>query len=200
MVKAKAPSGDQPAMGFAVAAAIALESGVEPLNISEVYAEHAAYLARCIQRFTGRGAHVDDLLQETFIVAFKKRHQFDGRAKVTTWLYAIAARLCHRYRRGLLRFLLFRARLPHEEARAPFERPDGRLERAQDVALVEAVLLKLPFKQREVFALYELEGMDGSAIAELLGIPIGTVWTRLHEARKRFQELMRRRLAKEGAP
>jgi RNA polymerase sigma-70 factor (ECF subfamily) len=172
------------------------------LNITDIYAEHAPFVGRIILRLVGRGAHVDDLLQETFIVAFKKRHEFDGRAKVTTWLYAIASHLCLRYRRSVLRFALFRARLPQpgDDVPPPFERPDGRLERRQDIALVEAGLQKLPFKQREVFVLYELEGMEGSAIAELLGIPVGTVWTRLHEGRKRFKELMRRRLAKEAAP
>jgi len=187
-------------MSLGAVAAVADLGPMGTLDITDIYAAHAPYIGRIIQRLVGQGPQVDDLVQETFIVAFKTRHEYDGRAKVTTWLYAIASRLCLRHRRSVLRFSLFRARLPREEAPAPFERPDGRLERQQDVALVEAVLQKLPFKQREVFVLYEIEGLEGSAIAELLGIPEGTVWTRLHKGRQRFQELMRRRLAKEAAP
>ena len=52
----------------------------------------------------------------------------------------------------------------------------------------------LPFKQREVVVLYELEELEGAAIAELLGIPINTVWTRLHHGRKNFEQLMRKRI------
>ena len=51
------------------------------------------------------------------------------------------------------------------------------------------VIAKLPPKQREVFVLYELEGLEGRAIAEMVGAPTNTVWTRLHHARKRFATL-----------
>jgi RNA polymerase sigma-70 factor (ECF subfamily) len=78
--------------------------------------------------------------------------------------------------------------------------PSDELERARAAAAVRAVLDRLPFKQREVFVMYELEELDGAAIAELIGIPVGTVWTRLHHARKRFEELMRKRIAKEARP
>jgi RNA polymerase sigma-70 factor (ECF subfamily) len=56
----------------------------------------------------------------------------------------------------------------------------------------------LPVEQREVFVLYELEEQGGAAIAELLGIPLGTVWTRLRAARERFKKQLERRRAKEG--
>jgi RNA polymerase sigma-70 factor, ECF subfamily len=55
----------------------------------------------------------------------------------------------------------------------------------------------MPFKQREVFTLYELEELEGPEIAALLGIPINTVWTRLHHARKRFEESMRKRIRRD---
>ena len=61
------------------------------------------------------------------------------------------------------------------------------------------VLDKLPFAQREAFVLFELEGLDGQEIAELLAVPLGTVWTRLHHGRDKFQMLMRRRLAREAS-
>ena len=75
--------------------------------------------------------------------------------------------------------------------------PDRDLERARAATLVRTTLDRLPFKQREVFVLYELEELEGPQIAELLAIPVNTVWTRLHHARKRFQELIRKH-AKEG--
>jgi RNA polymerase sigma-70 factor (ECF subfamily) len=166
------------------------------LDVASLYAEHAPFIGRVIQRLSGQGAHVDDLLQETFVVAFRKRAEYRGLAATRTWLYAIASRLCLRHNRGARRFSFFRSRYAQEPARAAPD-PGRELEREETIALVYQVLEGLPFKQRETFVLYELEGLEGEQIAEMLAIPIGTVWTRLHHARKKFEALMRRRLARE---
>ena len=70
----------------------------------------------------------------------------------------------------------------HIRARRP-----QNFEVSRDLELAESVITSLSFKQREVFVLYELEEMEGPEITELLNIPIGTVWTRLHKAREIFQ-------------
>jgi RNA polymerase sigma-70 factor (ECF subfamily) len=172
-------------------------------DVEQAYAEHAPFIGRVIQRLVGDRPQVDDLLQEVFIVAFKQRDRFRGESSERTWLYAIAARVCMRHRRSARRFDAFRLRLRGERevegAAVVGEVPDRALEREQSAAMVREVLDKLPFAQREAFVLYELEGMEGGAIAELLGVPIGTVWTRLHHGRDKFQTLMRRRLAREAS-
>jgi RNA polymerase sigma-70 factor (ECF subfamily) len=164
------------------------------LDIIRWYSEYAPFISRIIQRLVGEGPQVDDLLQETFIVAFKKQAAFNGRSSPKTWLYAIASRLCLKYKRSSRRFRLFSARLSLEPASKPPTPPDQLLERDRCIILVHELLEKLPFKQREAFILYELEKLEGEEIAEILQIPIGTVWTRLHHARKKFTELARRRL------
>ena len=166
------------------------------LDIDALYGEHAAFLSRVLIRLVGDGAHVDDLVQETFLVAHKKRAMFDGRSAPRTWLYGIAANLAMRHRRSRGRFARALG-LFADEPVAYAASPDRDLERARAAKLVRGTLDRLPFKQREVFVLYELEELEGPQIAELLGIPQNTVWTRLHHARKRFQELIRKH-AKEG--
>lgn len=163
------------------------------LDIGALYTEHAPFLGRVIQRLVGAGPHVDDLLQETFIVAFRKRAEFAGRASARTWLYAIAARMCMRHRRGLRRFSRFQGRLAREvePARAL---PDEQVEWTQSALMVHEIIGKLPFEQREVFILYEIEGLEGKDIAAMIGRPLGTVWTRLHHARKAFTKLMAKRI------
>jgi RNA polymerase sigma-70 factor, ECF subfamily len=179
-----------------VDAAVAIAADAA-LDIDALYAEHAAFLSRVLIRLVGDGAHVDDLVQETFLVAHRKRAAFDGRAQPRTWLYGIAANLARRHRRGSGR--LFRALgLLADEPLPPAPSPDHDVERARASHLVRTTLDRLPFKQREVFVLYELEEVDGARIAELLDIPINTVWTRLHHARKRFQELVRKQANREG--
>jgi RNA polymerase sigma-70 factor (ECF subfamily) len=202
-VKAAAGSGDpscvdassladsQPAgrgSGASVAAA--------EIDIDELYAQHASFLGRVLARLTGDGAHVDDLLQETFLIAFRKRDTFNGRSSHRTWLYGIAARLAMRHRRGVgrwLRALGVFSDQPMELALSP----DRELDRARASAVVHDVLARMPFKQREVFVLYELEELEGADIGALLGIPVNTVWTRLHHGRKRFEEAMRKRIRRE---
>jgi RNA polymerase sigma-70 factor, ECF subfamily len=175
----------------------ALEASVET-DIDALYAEHAQFIGRVLARLTGDGAHVDDLIQETFIVAFKKRETFDGRSTHRTWLYGIASRLALRHRRSLGRWLRALGGFADEPAEivvAPDRESAIDRERARTV--VEDVLAKLPFKHREVFVLYELEELEGADIARMLDIPINTVWTRLHHARKRFQDAMRKRIRRE---
>jgi RNA polymerase sigma-70 factor (ECF subfamily) len=168
----------------------------EGLDVEQAFRDHAGFVGRVIQRLVGHGPHVDDILQETFIVAHRKRAEYDGRAAPSTWLYGIAKRLCMRYGRGNRRFRVFQGKLAQEDHGAP-TRPDEELEREQAVAAVHDVLARLSFKRREVFVLYELEQLTGAEIAELLGVPEGTVWTRLHQARKSFDQLMKKRMKRE---
>ena len=165
------------------------------LDLDAVYSEHAPFIARVLVRLVGDGPHVDDLLQDTFVIAYRKRATFDGRSAVRTWLYGIAARLAMRHRRGVGRWLRALGRLAEQPERVAAD-PSDALERARAAAAVREVLDRLPFKQREVFVLYELEELDGAEIAEIVGVPINTVWTRLHHARKKFEELMTKRVAR----
>jgi len=169
------------------------------LDIAALFAEHGEFIANVIRRLAGPGSHVDDLVQETFVVAHRKRHRFDPeRAAPRTWLYGIAANLCRRHHRSAHRLARLRARLVTEQTDEPAPAPDQEVLRRQQAAVVHEALARLPFKQREVFSLYELHNLDGASIAAMLDIPEGTVWTRLHHARKRFERLVRARLG--GGP
>lgn len=167
------------------------------VDIDLLYAEHAPFISRVLGRLTGSGAHVDDLIQETFLIAFRKRATFDGSSTHRTWLYGIAARLAMRHRRGVGRWLRAVGMFSDEPAAHVSVSPDREIDRARASAVVQEVLARLPFKQREVFTLYELEELEGPEIATMLGIPVNTVWTRLHHARKRFEESMRKRIRRE---
>jgi RNA polymerase sigma-70 factor (ECF subfamily) len=193
-VKVAARSGDTggvgvPSPSLAIADAPALD-------LDLLYAEHAGFLGRVLVRLVGDGAHVDDLLQETFVIAFRRRGSFDGSSSPRTWLYGIAIRVAMRHRRSAGRWLRALAGFTAEPRVETAAAPDADVERARARALVRDALDRLPFKQREVLALYELEELDGQQIAALLDIPIGTVWTRLHHARRRFEDVVRRRLGR----
>jgi RNA polymerase sigma-70 factor (ECF subfamily) len=167
--------------------AISATSG-DILDMQQLFDTHGAFIARAIERLTGGGSHVDDLLQETFIVAFRKSDRFDrARADVAPWLYGIAANLCRRFGRSRRRLEQFVNRFtPYAEMQGQSEGPERTMIREEEIKTVRRAISKLPFKQREVFVLFELEGMEGRDIGTLLNLKEGTVWTRLHHARKSF--------------
>ncbi len=167
-------------------------------DIGTAFEKHGAFIGRVILRLVGEGSHVDDLVQETFVVAHNQRHQFEGRSTVRTWLYGIASNLCLRRRRTLKRFSNFKSRLQGEVPLLP-QQPDATLEQKAMIESVHRALMQLSFKHREVFVLFELEELEGKEIASMLGIAEGTVWTRLHKARRNFETAMRRQIQREGA-
>lgn len=164
---------------------------VPGVDVSAAYSEHGPFIGRVIRRLIGEGPDVDDLLQETFVTAFRAGHKFAGRARLRTWLYGIAANLCMRHNRGRRRFRLFWQRLSGEPKMTATP-PDHLLERHRLTQALREAVAQLPFAQREVYVLYELEELEGRDVAALIGAPLATVWTRLHRARKKVERRMRR--------
>ena len=70
------------------------------LDLNQAFKDHGRFLARSILRLTGDGPHVEDILQETFIVAHRKQASFESRSSLRTWLYGIASNLCLHHRRS----------------------------------------------------------------------------------------------------
>jgi RNA polymerase sigma-70 factor (ECF subfamily) len=130
------------------------------------------------------------------LVVHRRLADFEERSKVTTWLFRIAANAARSRRR--------RAHVRHEVALEepltdvtdPSDDPSVSLERADDRALLEKALSALDGEQREVFVAFELEGMTGEAIATALGIPTGTVYSRLRLGRARFRQGVSRLVAR----
>jgi len=135
---------------------------------------------------------VEDVVQETFTKAFYRIHSFKGTSSLYTWLYRVAVNAAKDYiksrkRRPAASFddLAGRTSLP-----AP-ERPslEG-LERRELRLQVRAAIDRLPQRFRSVLALREIEGMTYNEIAEVLGLSLGTVESRLFRARKRLRALL----------
>ena len=167
----------------------------DELDLSQLFRDHGPFIGRCIERLVGDAQEVDDLLQETFAIAYRNRARFDAsRAEPGAWVYGIATNVCRHYRRARRRWSACMKRLRTAQSYELYrvEQPDRHLERRQNIESVYRAMQSLSFAQREVFALYELERMEGPAIAKLLKVPLGTVWTRLHHARKSFAKTMHR--------
>lgn len=151
------------------------------LTFDEVYDAHAAFVWRVVRRLGVREADVADVVQDVFVVVHRQLGGFEGRSSVRTWVYGIAARCASTQRR--------RAHVVRETGGEVPERsvePDqaASLDRRQARARLDRLLDELSDDQRAVFVLYELEELPMAEIAEVLGCPVQTAYSRLHAARK----------------
>lgn len=151
-------------------------------RFDRLYDAHADWLFRLCLRLCGYcHAEAEDLAQEVLVAVFQSLPRFAGRARLTTWMYAVAVRTWrkHQSRRPPPSFSLSMA----DEGSTPTTELENRLTRLS----VDTALATLPDPLREVFVLVKAEGLTHKEAAHLLGIPIGTAQARVHEAARRLR-------------
>jgi RNA polymerase sigma-70 factor, ECF subfamily len=143
-------------------------------------------------------SETEDLAQEIFIVVRRKLAQFDG-GNLAGWLYRIAQLTVRDHRRrSWFRNLVLRrqevdfSKMPHEAAS-----PARNFEDAEARRKFQLMISNMHGKLVTTFILFEIEGYSGEEIARIQDIPVGTVWTRLHKARKEFWKLVKDQLESE---
>jgi RNA polymerase sigma-70 factor (ECF subfamily) len=130
-------------------------------------------------------AETDDLVQTTFLEAWKSARSFGGRGSVKSFLYGIAANTVRHHFRSTRRRRDAHAEWPQP---LPTGAPDEAAVRSQQVQLLAAALDRLPHDLRTVYVLCDLEELPGVEAARVLGLRDGTLWRRLHEARRALRE------------
>lgn len=157
-----------------------------------LYGEHLAKVKRWARRLAGPTADLEDLVHDIFLIALRKGFEVRGEASIETWLFGIAQRVVWSKRRKLrLRQWLFGQ---HQTVLVPPEphTPQHELERREQGVLLYRALDRLPEVYRTALILYELEELSGEEVARLTGVPLGTVWVRLHRGRERLTQLLSR--------
>jgi len=136
-------------------------------------------------------ADTEDLAQEIFLVVRRQLFRFRG-GNLAGWLYEISRRTVRDHRRrAWFRNLVLRrqdidfTQMPHTAAG-----PARSYEHAESRRLFQALVSRMSEKLRTAFVLFEIEGYSGEEIARIQDVPLGTVWTRLHHARKEFWKLV----------
>jgi RNA polymerase sigma-70 factor (ECF subfamily) len=165
-----------------------------------IYEAHLDFVWRSLRRLGVRQADAMDLAQKVFLTAHTKLPEFEGRSRLRTWLFAICQRVASDYRRSapLRREVTTDASEIDLFGASPSGANGDRSEARQRLQLAEAMLDKLPEAQKLVFILFELEELSGDEIAELLGISVGTVRSRLRLARDAFGREVKRLAAASG--
>ena len=156
-----------------------------------LYDRYAPIVYRFLSAFGVPPEEREDACQEVFVAVYRSLGRFRGEARLSTWIYRIAARHAGRAARrrrvrGLLSTLLVREPPP-----PPTPDPSERSERLQ---ILDEMISKLSPKKRLVLVLFEIEGVPIEEVAKVAGCPENTAWSRLHYARAELTAMAKRRM------
>lgn len=165
------------------------------MNLEQIYERHADFVWRTLRRLGVSDDDARDATHDVFLLVHAHLASFEARSSLSTWLFT----LCRTVARDVRR----RKRLEPELREGEQDELDLRadvsraVEQKRQLAELERILGALPTAQRNVFILFEIEKMTGEELSEALGIPLGTVYSRLALARKAFREEVERSRARE---
>lgn len=170
------------------------QEGAAQLSVTQVHERHGEFVWRTLHRMGVRAPHVEDVYQEVFLVVHRRLRTFAGQCAITTWLYEICFRVTAGYRR--------KAHFRREELVPDWSEmhalststpsPERQLVASRQAKQLERILDTMPLEYRVVFVMFEIEGLSSEQIAESVGAPLGTVYSRLYRARKHFSRALAR--------
>ncbi len=162
-------------------------------SFEELAQRYESVIMNMAYRLLGNRSDAADVTQEIFILLLRKLGSFRGEAKFSTWLYRVSLNACHDYARRLRRHVSISESpgddLPELEERLAddgLESPEQSLERAEVQETVQEAIGRMPYKFREIVFLHDISGYNYKEVAEILGINLGTVKSRLNRARNRL--------------
>jgi len=160
----------------------------------ELYDAHFDFVWRSLRRLGVPLASLDDAAQEVFVVALRRRAEFEGRSGIKTWLFGIAWNIARSLARSPVRR---EEALPEVVPDAASLGPQEAAVRSEAIRTLYELLDELDSERRAVFVMAELEELSAPAIAEITGVPLNTVYSRLRAARGDFEAALRRRRARD---
>jgi RNA polymerase sigma-70 factor, ECF subfamily len=157
------------------------------LEFRAIYQRWFEEVSRWIRAMGGPEAEREDLVQDVFLIVHRRLPDFDGE-NVAGWLYQIARHRVRDFRRLLwVKHLLFGSVPIPESLTGTGPSPVDWLETDEKRGTLERLLGKLNESERAALVLFEIDGYSGEEIAEIQGVPINTVWARIHKARKKLK-------------
>ncbi len=179
----------------AAATASTVPTATDVPDFEQVYRTSFGFVWRTLRALGVDPAHIDDAVQDTFVVVHRRLAGFEGRSRLETWLFGIARRVASHHRRsaGRRRSEPLPASTP-----AGGDTPFDVASRNEATELVASLLDELDDDRRMVFALVEIEQLPVPEVAEVLGIKLNTAYSRLRLARRDFEAALARRRPEEN--
>lgn len=163
-----------------------------PPDFDAIYEQWFDEVTRWVRAMGSPASDQEDLVQDVFLVAHRRLRDFDG-ANVGGWLYQIARRRVRDYRRlRWVKSVLLRRAPVSDGAPVKGPGPADSLETNEKRKILERLLERLNQTERAALVLFEIEGYSGQEIARIQGVPLNTVWARIHKARKKLRSELRR--------
>jgi RNA polymerase sigma-70 factor, ECF subfamily len=162
-------------------------SQAEPVPFDDLEAVYDAYFSfvwRCLSGLGVSESALDDATQDVFVVVHRKLSSFRGESSLRTWLYGIVRNVAANHRRSQRRRPNLQSLLVEPPSARPG--PEDSLAEREALHFVEQFLAGLSEAKRELFVLALLEELSVPEIAEMLGIPLNTAYTRLRSLRQDF--------------
>ena len=166
---------------------IRMIAGGDRHAFDSLYRAYFHRLHRFLDRMTHSVATIEEVVNDTMLVVWRKAASFDGTCKVSTWIFAIAYRTALKAVKYLEEPLEFDETLHTGDSG---EAPETQFQLKELQQHVEHALRSLPFEQRIVVSLTYYHGAEYSEIAEIMACPLNTVKTRMFLARKRLKDLL----------
>jgi RNA polymerase sigma factor (sigma-70 family) len=155
----------------------------ETSALGRLFDRYDGDVRRVVARLGVPPGDVDDVVQATFLDVLRAAAAYDGRENAKPWIVGLAVMQVRRHRRSLARIAARVAAWAREPAPRP-KTPEEETTAKRGMERTLRALDALSAKKREVIVLVTVEGLSGEEVAKLLDIPVATVWTRLHHARR----------------
>jgi RNA polymerase sigma-70 factor (ECF subfamily) len=170
------------------------------LSVADVHARYGKFIRTTLYRMGARHPHLEDVYQEVFLAVHRRLHSYTGRCAITTWLFEVCFRVASGYRRRAYfrreQLLSDTGSISHTASPTPS--PEREAQKRQAVDRLQHILATLNVEHRVVFTMFELEGLSYDQISVRIGAPVGTVYSRLHRARKAFLRALSRHRARDA--
>lgn len=181
---------DNPPVGFGLIPVESPVASVARPSAHEVIAQHGGLILKYLAQLGVDGANADDLAQEVALAIHRKLGEFEWRAKITTWIYAICERKVRDHRRRASN------RLERATATVPDRSAEGNpmqdALRNEEIAMVFRALDVLSPAERQVFVLHELEELSVAEAAKVSRCSRRTAYARLESAHDKIQAFFRK--------
>jgi RNA polymerase sigma-70 factor (ECF subfamily) len=160
----------------------------------ELVSRYYARLYNAVYRLVDHPDDAADVVQDAFLNAYQSLHTFKGEAEFFTWLYRIAFNTTISLKRRKRANVSLDVGGPEgvidPADSSEYVRPGAAFERQEEELQLQTALTRLSHEHREVLVLKDIEGMKYEQIAQILGVPVGTIRSRLHRARLELRELL----------
>jgi RNA polymerase sigma-70 factor (ECF subfamily) len=160
------------------------------LDFEAVYARYFGFVWRCLRALGVPAAQLDDAAQEVFLAVHRSLPGFRGDSQLRTWLYGIVHNVAFKQRRTVARKGRAEPLVSEPISSAPS--PHEQAQDAQAAEFVASFAAELDDKKRDVFVLALVEGLPVTEVAEMLGIPLNTAYTRFRSVRGAFCAALKR--------